>query len=74
MEISKPYYNRLENGGKTISDKQLKVLAHHFSINEDDLSVLSLVDKIENILGGKPKNVIYKVIALVKEKIDKIDK
>lgn len=69
LNVSKPYYNRLENGTRVIGDMQINIIAKHFVIDEIELSSLNLADKIESLLEKVSKPVAYKALNLLNDKI-----
>lgn len=69
LKVSKPYYNRLENGTRAISEIQINTIAQQFVIDKIELSSFNLADKIENLLEKVPEPVAYRAMKLLNERI-----
>lgn len=69
LNVSKPYYNRIENGTRAISDLQIKIIAQYFAIDEEELSSLNLADKLDGLLGKASEQVANRAMKLLNDRI-----
>ncbi len=70
IQVSKPYYNRIENGSRSISANQLKILSLALDCDLEELISLYLVDKMSSILVDMPHKAIKKAIKLLNKKVN----
>lgn len=65
LNVSKAYYNRLENGTRRINALQIDAISKRFSIDADELSALGLVDKIESLLEDVSEQVVFQAMSIL---------
>ena len=70
IQVSKPYYNRIENGSRSISVDQLKTLSSALDSDLEELLSLYLVDKMSSILADMPHEIIRKAVELLNKKVN----
>ncbi len=70
IQVSKPYYNRIENGIRSISISQLKTLSLALDGDFEELLSLYLVDKISSTFLDMPYGTIKKAFELLNKKIN----
>lgn len=54
LEIDTAYVSKMEKGDKQVSRSWLPTLAELYLVDEEELTVLWLSDKVERILSGEP--------------------
>lgn len=69
LNVSKAYYNRLENGTRRINALQIDAISKRFSIDADELSALGLVDKIEILLEEVSEQVVFQAMSILNNRI-----
>lgn len=69
LNVSKTYYNRLENGTRRMNASQLDAISKHFGVDADDLTALGLVDKIESLLEDVSMQVAFQALSILKNRI-----
>lgn len=69
LNVSKAYYNRLENGTRRINALQIDAISKRFSIDADELSALGLVDKIESLLEDVSEQVVFQAMSILHNRI-----
>lgn len=69
LNVSKAYYNRLENGTRRINALQIDAISKRFSIDADELSALGLVDKIESLLEDVSEQVVFQAMSILNKRI-----
>lgn len=69
LNVSKAYYNRLENGTRRINALQIDAISKRFSIDADELSALGLVDKIESLLEDVSEQVVFQAMSILNNRI-----
>ena len=69
LNVSKAYYNRLENGTRRINALQIDAISKRFSIDADELSALGLVDKIEILLEDVSEQVVFQAMSILNNRI-----
>ena len=69
LNVSKAYYNRLENGTRRINALQIDAISKRFSIDADELSALGLVDKIEILLEDVSEQVVFQAMSILNKRI-----
>lgn len=69
LNVSKTYYNRLENGTRRINALQIAAISKRFSIDAEELSALGLVDKIESLLEDVSEQVVFQAMSILNNRI-----
>lgn len=67
LDIDTAYISKMENSDKPVSKSYLSKLAHLYNIEEEELMVLWLADKIYDVI--KNENIAIKALMLVETKI-----
>ena len=65
MGISEAMYCRIENGERTIKDKQLEKISNLFKTDIEELQILCLADKIEANTQKYPKEITEKAFKIL---------
>lgn len=69
LNVSKTYYNRLENGTRRMNALQIEAIAKRFSVDADELVALGLVDKIESLLEDVSEQVVFQAMSILNNRI-----
>ncbi len=69
LNVSKTYYNRLENGSRRMNTLQIDAIAKRFSVDADELVALGLVDKIESLLEDVSEQVVFQAMSILNNRI-----
>ncbi|WP_138435169.1 helix-turn-helix domain-containing protein [Winogradskyella algicola] len=63
IDVDGAFISKIESGEKPINRNHLKKLSSFFQINEKELQVLWLADKVNNVLKDEPyKNQVIELI------------
>lgn len=69
LNVSKTYYNRLENGTRKMNTLQIDAIAKRFSVDSDELVALGLVDQIESLLEDVSEKVVFQAMSILNNRI-----